>query len=177
MKKQLLIYYVSFLLFFLLISLARRWFAIDFLAFWVGGAIGAILPDVDHLIYVYFLRPHELTSQRASRMLSQGKVLETMSLLANTRSERTSLIFHTAMFQLVFYVFAFFVLSSSSNLFGRGLVLAFLLHLLIDQYLDFRDLGNITHWLRNVSVTLTRDKTVFYWAAAGLVLILYGFLL
>ncbi len=183
MKKQLLVYYASFLIFFLLISLARKWFEPAFLVFWMGGAIGAILPDVDHFIYVYFLKPHELTSQRAMRMVSQGKIIDTFVLLANTRSERKGLIFHTGAFQVMFYAFAFFVLSSSSNLFGRGVVLAFLLHLLIDQYLDFRDLGSISHWLKNINVkldrevTLDRDKTVFYWAGAGLALIIYGFVL
>lgn len=177
MKKQLLIYYVSFIVFFLLISLSRGLFETPFIAFWIGGAVGAILPDIDHLIYVYFLRPHELTSQRATRMMAQGKVMDTFSLLASTRSERTSLIFHTVVFQLMFYAFAFFVISSSSNLFGRGIVLSFLLHLLIDQYLDFQQLGSISHWLKNIEIKLDRDKTVFYWAAAGLLLILYGFIL
>lgn len=176
MRKQLLIYYVTFLIFFLLISLARRWFEVDFISFWLGGALGAILPDIDHFIYVYYLRPHELTSQRAVRMVSQGKILDTFELLASTRSERTSLIFHTAMFQIIFYVFTFFVLSSSGSLFGRGLVLSFLLHLLVDQYLDFKYLGSISNWMKNLNLNLDRDKTVFYWAAAGLVLVAYGFI-
>jgi hypothetical protein len=177
MKRQLLVYYISFIAFFLLISLARRWFEPSFISFWLGGAVGAILPDVDHLIYVYFLKPHELTSQRAVRMLSQGRLWDTMNLLASTRSERTNLIFHTAGFQLMFYAFAFFVLSSSANLLGRGIVLSFLLHLLVDQYLDFRQLGSITHWLKSLNITIDRDKAVFYWAAMGLTLVFYGFLL
>ena len=56
-------------------------------------------------------------------------------------------------------------------------ILSFLLHLLIDQYLDFQQLGTISHWLKNIEIKLDRDKTVFYWAAAGLALILYGFIL
>lgn len=176
MKKQLFIYYVAFLIFFLLISLARRWFEVDFIPFWLGGVLGAILPDIDHLIYVYFLRPHELTSQRAVRMVSQGRILDTFELLASTRSERTHLIFHTAMFQVTFYVFTFLILTSSGSLFGRGLALSFLLHLLVDQYLDFKYLGSISNWMRNLNVNLDRDGTVFYWAAAGLVLVAYGFI-
>ena len=176
MKKQLLIYFVSYVLFFLLVSLARGWFSPMFLAFWLGGAMGILLPDADHLIYVYFLRPHELTSQRAVRMMSRGEIVSTLSLLANTRSERKSLIFHTVIFQIAFYVFAFLVLSSSSSLLGRGIVLSFLLHLLIDQFIDFQQLGSISNWLRNINITLARDKTVFYWTAAGLLLVVYSFL-
>lgn len=176
MRKQLLIYFASFLVFFLMISLARKWIDPRFIVFWVGGAIGAILPDVDHLIYVYLLKPHELTSQRATRMLSRGEVFATFSLLANTRGERTQLIFHTAMFQLIFAVFAFFVISSSNNLLGRGLVLAFSLHLIVDQYLDFKELGGLNHWFKNLKLTLDKNQTIFYWAGMSLLLVLYGFL-
>ncbi len=176
MKKQLVIYYALFILLFLLISLARGWLAAPYIALWIGGAIGAILPDVDHLIYIYLLKPHELTSQRASRMISRREVWSALNLLATTRSERTNLIFHTAVFQLVFAAFTFFVITSSSNLFGRGIVLAFYLHLLIDQYLDFTQLGNISHWTKGLNINLDRDKTVFYWAAMGLLLVLFSFI-
>lgn len=176
MRKQLLIYYTSFSIFFLLISLARKWIDPTFIVFWIGGAIGAILPDIDHLIYVYFLKPHELTSQRATRMISRGQVFSTFSLLANTRSERTQLIFHTAMFQLIFAVFTFFVISSSNSLLGRGIVLAFSLHLLVDQYLDFQQLGSISHWFKNFKITLNHNNTVFYWAGFAILLVLYGFI-
>lgn len=176
MRKQLLIYYASVLVFFLLISLARNWIDQRFIVLWIGGIIGAILPDVDHLIYVYLLKPHELTSQRATRMMSKGEVLSTFSLLANTRGERTHLIFHTAMFQLIFAVFAFFVISSSSNLLGRGLVLAFSLHLIVDQYLDFKELGGLGHWFKNLKLSPDKNQTVFYWAGMALLLVLYGFI-
>lgn len=175
MKRQLLIYYSSFLVLFALISLARSWIDPLFIPFWIGGLIGAILPDIDHLIYVYFLKPHELTSQRATRMMAKGQVMQTFNLLANTRSERTNLIFHTAMFQIVFAVFTFFVVSSSNSLLGRGIVLAFSLHLLVDQYLDFQQLGSLSSWFKNLKVSLDREKTVFYWAAMAVVLIVFGF--
>lgn len=177
MKKQFTLYYLSVSIFFLLVSLYRGWFDPMYLAFWVGGAIGAILPDLDHLIYVYFLRPHELSSQRAMRMMSRGEVVSTFSFLANTRNERTRLIFHTAMFQLVFLAFAFFVATSSSSLLGKGLVLAFSVHLLVDQVLDFRQTGSIVHWFRNINVELNREKTAFYWVGNAVVLIILGFFL
>jgi len=176
MKRQVLIYFLGTLVFLLLITLARGWFSPLFIPFWVGGLLGALLPDADHFIYIYFLKPHELTSQRAVRMISKGEVMSTLSLLVTTRSERKGLIFHTTLFQIVFYVFAFLVLSSTDSFLGRGIVLSFLLHLLIDQYIDFQELGSISNWFRNLNITLTRDKTVFYWTAMGLLLVAYGFI-
>lgn len=176
MKKQIIIYYASFLIFFSLVSIARNLFDPVYIAFWVGGFIGAILPDVDHLIYVYFLKPHELTSQRAVRMMSHRKLLDTFNLLASTRNERTQLIFHTAMFQLIFALLTFFVVSSSGSLFGRGLVFAFSLHLLVDQYLDFTSVGNMSHWFKGLSFNFDKDKSVIYWTAMALLLVIFAFI-
>lgn len=136
-----------------------------------------MLPDVDHLIYIYLLKPHELTSQRATRMLSRGEVLSTLNLLVTTRSERTNLIFHNSAFQVIFLVFSFFVLSSSGSLLGRGIVLTFLLHLMIDQYVDFGQLGSISHWTKSLEIKLDHNQSVFYWLATGLILVFYGFVL
>lgn len=41
--------------------------------------------------------------------------------------------FHNALFQTIFYVFCFWVLTSTGGLFGKGLVMAMALHLLKDE--------------------------------------------
>jgi len=53
--------------------------------------------------------------------------------LLSTRQERIGLIFHTILFRAIFFVLTFWVMTSSTSLFGKGIVLAFCLHLVIDQ--------------------------------------------
>lgn len=162
MKKVYIRQFAAFILLFVFTTLIRRWFTPDYLLFWLGGIVGLVLPDVDHLIYIYALRPHELTAQRASRMISQRKPLAAVNLLASTRSERQDLIFHNSFFQIVMFVFSFFVLSSSSNLFGRGLVIAFMLHLTVDQIIDFVNVGDINHWLAKLNFKLQREQVIIF---------------
>lgn len=113
--------------------------------------MGTLLPDIDHIIYIYFLNPIELTSQRATRLIGLGDYWRGMELLSDTRTERTKLIFHTAHFQILFLVLSFLIVTSSGNPFGTGLVLAFCLHLLIDQLVDLariKDLGQ--NWFAEI---------------------------
>jgi len=176
MKKELLIHFAFLTSFLIFASLAREYFSLSFWPFWVGGLVGTILPDVDHFIYIFFLRPQELASQRASYMLGKKNVLGTLNFLAETRYERTKIIFHTATFQIIFTALAFWVISSSGSLFGRGLVLAFLLHILVDQTVDLMDMGNLSTWFKNFPLTFPQDREKLYWGVNIAILLLFSFI-
>ena len=137
MKRELALHFGVFVLFAILVILFKRWFDISYWPFLVGGILGTLLPDIDHLIYVYFLSPQDLTSQRVSYLLNKRDVGRSLSLLYETRSERKGLIFHSTVFQIIFWVLTFLVVTSSGSIFGWGIVLAFSLHLILDQWIDF----------------------------------------
>lgn len=177
MKKELFIHFSFLVSFFIFISLFRGWLNLSFWPLWLGGLLGTLLPDIDHLIYVYFLRPQELTSQRVNYMLGKRNVWGSLSLLAETRSERTKLIFHTATFQLIFLVLTFLVITSSGSMFGRGLVLAFSLHLLVDQAVDFMETGDLNNWFKNLPIRLEGRQQRLYWLIVLVLVLLFGFLL
>lgn len=177
MKKEIFVH-LSFLVSFLIfVSLLKGWLSLSYWPFWLGGIVGTILPDIDHLLYVFFLRPQELTSQRVGYMVGKRDFLGSMNLLAETRAERTKLIFHTATFQLIFLVLTFFVLTSSGSVFGRGMVFAFSLHLLVDQAVDFTDMGSLSNWFRNFPVSLEISKQRIYWWANLVLLLFFAFFL
>lgn len=177
MRREIIIHFSFLVSFFIFISLARGWLSFPYWPFWLGGVIGTILPDIDHMIYVYFLRPHELTSQRANLLLSKRDIGGVLSLLYHSRGERTNLIFHTGIFQLIFFVLALLVITSSGSFLGRGLVLAFTLHLLVDQFIDYFELGNLENWTSNLPFKLGKEKVVTYWAVLSLVFIIFAFFL
>lgn len=182
MKKEILFHLLVFLLLFLVVAFTRGWiifttpgmFAI--LPFFIGGLIGTFMPDIDHYIYVKYLRPQELTSQRVEHLVANSNYKSAIELLYTTRAERTNLIFHTVLFQILFFTLTFLVVTSSGNLFGRGLTLAFCLHLLVDQYVDFKSLNSITHWFKNIPVSLTPKGERNYFYAGVATLLVFAFL-
>lgn len=177
MKKQFFVLYSFLIFYFVLISVLKGGFSQSFLAFWIGGVIGIMLPDIDHFIYIYFLRPHELTSQRAMSSVQKGEVMRALELLYETRSERTRLIFHTATFQIIFLGFCLFIISSSSGLFGKGLVLSFAIHLVVDQIIDYLETNSLANWFYQIKVQLDEKKSKYFLTANIVAIILLGILM
>lgn len=183
MKKELALHLLTTLILFVPIFIFRYLNIhllsanLVFLAFLVGGIVGAILPDIDHIIYVYYLRPYEVTSQRVMYEAQKGNLMQSWDLLSRTRSERTNLILHTVMFQVIFLFLSFLVMTSSGSLFGRGLVLAFLLHLLVDEILDLKETGNMTHWFKNIPIQLDQMQLNIYLIANAAAIFIFSFLM
>lgn len=132
----------------------NRWFDLRYWPVILGVLIGTLLPDIDHLIYSFVLRPEELDSQRVGSLAKQKQFGRMVDVLYQTKAQRHDLIFHSVLFQLIFLALAILVVTSSASAFGGGLVLAVVLHLLIDQLADFRSTGNIANWFSRLPVRL-----------------------
>ncbi len=182
MTKEVLIHFSLLIVLFALLTLFRGLIPNSLetlflvLPLWIGGVMGTLLPDIDHLIYVRFLKPQELTSQRVEHLAVNKDLKGAVTLLSATSSERTQLIFHTAFFQIIFVVLTFLVVTSSASFLGRGLVLGFSLHLIVDQLTDMRKLGSITGWFKNLPISLNLNQQKAYIALTGILLLAFAFL-
>lgn len=154
MKKEILTHILAALFFTLVTIVLKGLFNLSYWPFIPGIILGTILPDIDHLIYVLYLAPQELTSQRVIYGLKRAEFLKTWEILAVTRNERKHLILHTVVFQIVFLVLSFLIITSSGSIFGRGLVTAFLLHLVVDETIDLSTIGNLANWFYNLPFTV-----------------------
>jgi len=132
-KKEITTHLLFALPYLLLVMLFNRYFYVGVWPLFLGGIIGTILPYADHLIYVYYLAPQELSSQRVISYLKQKQVWLALETMIHTSHERSNLIFHTLLFNAVIAILAFYVVTSSGSLFGTGIVLAFYLHLVVDM--------------------------------------------
>ena len=139
MKKDVLNYSIYFFVYFLFITLINKLFSFSNWPLYVGGIVGLVLPNLDHLLYCFVFKPFELTSIRAKALITEKRYKEAIVFLYSTKDERKDLIFHSLNFQLIFAVLAFWVVSSSGNLFGRGLVLGFSLNEVVFIYKNFLD--------------------------------------
>lgn len=134
------------IIFLILFSLVHWSWQSALLFFWLGGFLGVFLLDLDHLIYVFLWRPYELNSQRFLKFFKQGQYWSAFSYLVGSHRERRQLLFHTVTFQIVLVILTFWVITSSTDFFSKGVVLALLLHTLADQAFDFRAVGDLRNW-------------------------------
>jgi hypothetical protein len=158
-KKDVLLRLAFLISLLILTSVVKKWLSLAYWPYWLGGLIGLVLPSLDHIVYVFFQRPYELTPQRVRALWEQKNYRGAILLLYQTRSERTNLIFHSLLFQAIFVILTFWVVSSSGSPIGRGVVLSFYLNLLLDE---------ITNPIRRESNT--------YLIIAGVLLVIFSFL-
>lgn len=167
MKKEVTNHLIFYFSFFLLVTLLKQYFSFSYWPFWVGGLFGTLLPDIDHILYVFVFKPMELTSQRSVAYFREKRYKEAISLLYDTRLERRDLIFHTFNFLLIFGILTFWVVSSSGSLFGRGLVLGFWLHLGVDY---------LKRYLEGETILVDKQKSLSLVLGLFLLLFIFGFL-
>jgi hypothetical protein len=141
---------------------------------WLGGFVGTFLLDTDHLLYTLIIYPQELTSMRVRRLLELRRFKEALVLLTDTQEERFKLVFHGALFQLTFFVFCFWVLTSTGSLLGAGLVMGMALHLLKDEF-ELLLLGR-EEYLRKWLFWQVKGEVSFYHQKLFVVLMLVVFL-
>jgi hypothetical protein len=177
MKRELFIHFAIWFSFFVFVTLVKHYLNFSYWPFWLGGILGIILPDIDHLIYVYFVKPQDLTSQRVGYLVNKKEIGRSVELLYETRNERKDLIFHSVFFQVIFLILAFWMMSSSGSFFGRGLVLSFALHLSVDQIIDLTELKSFDNWLKNLPIYISFGSAKIYCAITILLVCIFGFLL
>ncbi len=132
MKKEIINHLIYFAAYFVFLTLINSLYSLNFWPLYIGGLVGVfIMPNLDHLLHIWVFQPQELTSQRVLALFKNKQYKDAMMLLYDTREERKDLIFHTMLFQIIFTVLTFWVISSSGSLFARGLVLGYLLSLVI----------------------------------------------
>lgn len=116
--------------------------------FLLGLVLGTFILDVDHLVYWYFLKPSLEESKKAREFVSQKQYKQALFLLAENHRTHTSLVFHHFIFQAVLLIVSFFIISSTTSIFGKGLVLAMSAHLLLDQFVDLKTSpDHLKNWL------------------------------
>lgn len=177
MKRELSTHFIYWLIFFALIILIRQHFSLNYIYFVVGGLLGVVLPDIDHLIYAYFIKPGDLTSQRINYLVNKNEIKRTVELLYETREERRELIFHSIFFQGILFILVFWILTSSGSLLGKGLVLSFVFHLSVDQLIDLKNFGDLGMWFKNLPFKLDINQSKIYWIATTSLIVFMGFVM
>jgi len=131
MKKEIINHLIFWFGYFSFLTIVNSLYSFSYWPLYIGGIVGLFMSYTDHLLYVFVFYPQELTSQRVTLLLRGKQYKNALILLHDTWDERKNLIFHTNLFQIIFTILTFWVVSSSGSLFTRGLVLSYLLGLVI----------------------------------------------
>lgn len=145
---------------------------------WIGLFLGNFLYHLDHLIYCLIQAPYEFTAQRIKRMIEQKQFRQSLDLLTGTEEERKRTIFHSVVFQVMLVVACFLILTSSSSLLGKGMLLGLLLHSLVEQGRVLVRKETINDWFWQIKSEIPQTTQVIYFFSLvfiSLIFILFFF--
>ncbi len=171
MKKNIISYFTLPVLYLLVISLARFKLDLNILWLWLGGFLGSVILESDYLFQVFLVQPDLPLSFSVKELWEKKQYQQALVTLYNRHTEIKNLTFHTVFFQIIFYGFSFFILTSSGSFFGSALVLTSLLHLLQEQVGETRGMGMLREsWFSKLNVSLPAASQKIY---VGIVILLF----
>ncbi len=100
---------------------------------YLGVTLGVLILFLDRIVYTYSY-PGTQIAQQFSWYINQKKYLTAFSLLYDRRLEAERLTFRSALFVILWLPLAFFALTSTPSLFGKGVVMGIMLHILADSW-------------------------------------------
>lgn len=141
-------------------------YGLEFLSWLAGGAVGWQLIRTDRLLWVYFSHPEEKMSLYIKNLIKKGNFKQAILDLEKYKDYQRHLSFRSALFQAVWVVLAFFAMTSTPSFFGKGLIMALGLHLLVDEWEDQlknpQKLNSWLFWQIKRKITLQEQKTFLY---------------
>lgn len=147
---------------------------LDWVWWMVGVVIGVLLLFLDRVVYVYNY-PAEQLSQYVRWYVQQKKYGEALALLDARRLEQDKLTFRSALFMALWVPIAFFALTSTAGLLGKGVVMGLMFHILADawrlQTKDPRRLHTRLFWLIKRPFS-DEERLVFMWVMTGIFVLL-----
>lgn len=109
------------------------WHVLNYLWWVLGVLVGVVLLFLDRFVYTYSY-PQEQLSQTVAHHLKEKDYKRAMEILDARREEQNKLTFRSALFMVVWAPLSFFALTSTSGLFGKGVVMGLMLHILYDAW-------------------------------------------
>lgn len=167
MKKFLLLRVVVLFAYLTFVVLVNRMFNIEALYVILGGVLGLFILNFDQIIYIMFIHQNDLSSQRSLFLIKEKKIADFIKYMFDTRYERKDLVFHSSYFPLVFFALTFWIVTSTSSQFAKGLALGACIDLMLYLF----------DWYKNKSEVIGVDNnTKIYLMVNVLLLFIFGFM-
>jgi len=176
-KKAVLNFFLPAIVLSLFLSLIHWYLRLDLFLLWTGVFLGTLIWQTDHLFYIWLKAPHEYTSLRFIRYLQNRKFREAFQLLVETKDERPRTLFCSVLFQGFLFLVAFFVLTSSGSVLGKGLVLGLILQPFVLQGRQFLQKGEISSWFWQLKTKPARNLQALYFGLVVLVFLFFSLFL
>lgn len=167
MKKFFILRLLGLLIYLAFVVVVNKIFNVSSIYVVIGGLLGLFILNIDQLIYIFFIHQNDLSSQRAMLLIKDRKLIDFIRYVFDTRYERKNLVFHSSYFPIIFFSLTFWIVTSTSSQFVKGLALGACIDLTFYLF----------DWYKNKSEVITIDNSVkIYLMVNVLLLFIFSFL-
>ena len=103
----------------------------------LGAVIGWLIPWLDKIAYIYILHPEAQVSQYVKYQIDQKQWRAAFNSLNRRAKDFDQLTTRGILFQLAWVVLAFFAVTSAAGWFGKTLVLALGIRILLEEWSEY----------------------------------------
>lgn len=144
---------------------------------WLLGVSGGVLMlFLDRVAYTYAY-PEEQLSQQFTWFVKNKQFAQAFAVLDARRNEQARLTFRSAIFMIVWIPLAFFALTSTSAMFGKGVVMGLMLHILYDawrmQKIDPEALNRRLFW--QIRRTFSNEEKIIFMSILSAFFVWFSF--
>ncbi len=137
---------------------------------WLGAVIGFLLVFFDRIIYSVLNDKERNVGERIRQWTQKRDWSVSTMTLINERVEQKELVMRNALFVIVWIVMGFFTMSSSVNVFARGLMLGVGVHIFFDLITDFVwDKSRFDLWFWQIKRQLPEQEKQWFMGIVSLV--------
>lgn len=161
LKKEIFSFLLAVLIYAGLVTLLGGHFYFGFMLFWVGGIVGILLLYFDPLVSAYLTSTEAPFSQELKQMIGQKRFEEALKETFVQHQAQEQPLLHSALFQVALTLLAFYVVTSSGSLFGSGLVMGMVLHLVKEEVGESKNperLNRMLFWNIHREITAKEQK-------------------
>lgn len=179
MKRRIFFNFLIVLSYLLLIAILKFQFSsiLSILIFISGGALSGFILQTDYFIYVFVTAVNDPVAENIKTLFKNKKYKEGLREITRNEKMFASLPFHSGMFLAIVFILSVFVITSSGNNFGIGLVLGLFLNYILYliylftsdiNFLKKRILWGIVGEINEQGITIFLGATVLLFLGASI---------
>lgn len=177
LKSRVFTYLIFLILYLTAVSLAGYQLGWKLSFFWLGAFLGFIVYQLYNLFYSSYFSSGQPAFADLKKIIQAKKIAQLENLAIESSLEKKNLPTNSVFFQLGLIIMAFFALSSTDSLIGKGLVMGLFLYTLISQGILLFKGDDINHWFSSLNIQPPRKIQSFYFLILVVIFLLLSFFL
>lgn len=165
----------ALIVYFLAVITLRGWLGPSYILIYFGYLAGLVMPYLDFFLYAFIIKPDSNYSKSLRNVIDRRDLKSIIPLFDFSKVDKNFLIIYSALFQIVLFVLALFITTSSASHFGRGVVLSFYASVCIKYIYHYLAKDDISFWFSRLNLNLEDNEKFIFFIATLLSLTLLGF--